>query len=112
MLKDVQHMMMDVQHMLRDVQHMCITVRIRLSQPPAGDWLAVAWAELGNERIPVSPTLIDFFQSQSVFFSAKNHALFAFIYQFPLNTSVPLSVWLCVRLFVRVGFIVVAQHCN
>ena len=24
-------------------------VRIRLSQPPAGDWLAGAWAELGNE---------------------------------------------------------------
>ena len=23
-------------------------VRIRLSQPPAGDWLAGAWAELGN----------------------------------------------------------------
>ena len=24
-------------------------VRIRLSQPPAGDWLAGAWAELGTE---------------------------------------------------------------
>ena len=23
-------------------------MRIRLSQPPAGDWLAGAWAELGN----------------------------------------------------------------
>ena len=23
-------------------------LRIRLSQPPAGDWLAGAWAELGN----------------------------------------------------------------
>ena len=23
-------------------------VRIRLSQPPAGDWLAGVWAELGN----------------------------------------------------------------
>ena len=23
-------------------------VRIRLSQPPAGDWLTGAWAELGN----------------------------------------------------------------
>ena len=26
-------------------------VRIRLSQPPAGDWLAGAWAELGNTHI-------------------------------------------------------------
>ena len=25
-------------------------VRIRLSQPPAGDWLAGAWAELGNKK--------------------------------------------------------------
>ena len=25
-------------------------VRIRLSQPPAGDWLAGAWAELGNNK--------------------------------------------------------------
>ena len=57
MLKDVQHMLMDVQHMLRDVQHMCkdvqhmcITVRIRLSQPPAGDWLTGAWAELGKNQ--------------------------------------------------------------
>ena len=25
-------------------------VRIRLSQPPAGDWLAWAWAELGNDN--------------------------------------------------------------
>ena len=23
-------------------------MRLRLSQPPAGDWLAGAWAELGN----------------------------------------------------------------
>ena len=48
MLRDVQHMLRDVQHMCKDVQHMCVTVRIRLSQPPAGDWLAGAWAELGN----------------------------------------------------------------
>ena len=27
-------------------------VRIRLSQPPAGDWLAGAWAELGNKTWP------------------------------------------------------------
>ena len=26
----------------------CRVLRIRLSQPPAGDWLAGAWAELGN----------------------------------------------------------------
>ena len=26
-------------------------VRIRLSQPPAGDWPAGAWAELGNRLI-------------------------------------------------------------
>ena len=26
-------------------------VRIRLSQPPAGDWLAGAWAELGKKWI-------------------------------------------------------------
>ena len=25
-------------------------LRIRLSQPPAGDWLAGAWAELGNNK--------------------------------------------------------------
>ena len=25
-------------------------VRIRLSQPPAGDWLAGAWAELGKKK--------------------------------------------------------------
>ena len=25
-------------------------MRIRLSQPPAGDWLAGAWAKLGNIR--------------------------------------------------------------
>ena len=25
-------------------------VRVRLSQPPAGDWLAGAWAELGNNK--------------------------------------------------------------
>ena len=25
-------------------------VRLRLSQPPAGDWLAGAWAELGKKK--------------------------------------------------------------
>ena len=48
MLRDVQHMLRDVQHMCKDVQHMCVTVRTRLSQPPAVDWLAGAWAELGK----------------------------------------------------------------
>ena len=47
-------------------------MRIRLSQPPAGDWLAEAWAELGNNRplgvrksggaeedlVPVTPNLL------------------------------------------------------
>ena len=28
-------------------------MRIRLSQPPAGDWLAGAWAELGNNTSEV-----------------------------------------------------------
>ena len=32
-------------------------VRIRLSQPPAGDWLAGAWAELGkNDNSQISTT--------------------------------------------------------
>ena len=29
------------------------SVRIRLSQPPAGDWLAGAWAELGKNKFLV-----------------------------------------------------------
>ena len=36
-------------------------VRIRLSQPPAGDWLAGAWAELGNIDCFVSKNNVNMF---------------------------------------------------
>ena len=37
-------------------------VRIRLSQPPAGDWLVGAWAELGNKvsNIKYQISIIDY----------------------------------------------------
>ena len=38
-------------------------VRIRLSQPPAGDWLAGAWAELGNMPLLLkNQTFVDQFR--------------------------------------------------
>ena len=37
-------------------------VRLRLSQPPAGDWLVGAWAELGNKvsNIKYQISIIDY----------------------------------------------------
>ena len=55
-------------------------MRIRLSQPPAGNWLAGAWSELGKK--------IDAIYQARIISSCGAAALFPLSHRFPLSLVV------------------------